>query len=59
MDTPKGLFKVQLSLFRNFHVENANGLDPFMWWFANQSEFPNVGFFGMTKFGHHGFIYEN
>jgi hypothetical protein len=44
LDAPKGLFKVKLSLFCSFHVENANGLDPLMWWFANQSKFPNVGF---------------
>jgi hypothetical protein len=39
----KGLFKVKLSLFHKFHVENVDSLDPLMWWVANESKFPNVG----------------
>jgi hypothetical protein len=41
----KILFKVEVSLFHKFYVENANGFDPLiMWWVANESKFPNVGF---------------
>jgi hypothetical protein len=44
-ETTKILFKVEVSLFHKFYVENENGFDPLiMWWAANASRFPNVGF---------------
>jgi hypothetical protein len=39
----EGLFKIELYLVRRFHVENANGLDPFKWWVSNKSKFLDVG----------------
>jgi hypothetical protein len=43
-EAPEGLLKSELPLFRRFHVENVVFLDPLMWWAANESRFPNVGF---------------
>jgi hypothetical protein len=43
--------KVELSLFRKFHVENANGLDPLKWRGCNQFKFPNVGFLAQQVIG--------
>ncbi len=44
-EATKILFKVEVSLFHKFYVENANGFDPLiMWRAANESRFPNVGF---------------
>jgi hypothetical protein len=43
-ETIKSLFKVELSLFHRFHVENVDSLDPLMWWAANEFRFSNVGF---------------
>jgi hypothetical protein len=40
----EGLLKAKLSLFHNFHVENVDFFYPLMWWVANESRFPNVGF---------------
>ncbi len=40
----ESLFKVELSLFHKFNVENDDGLDPLIWWFINKSRFSNVGF---------------
>jgi hypothetical protein len=55
----EGSIKVELSLFRKFHVENANGLDPLKWWGCNQSKFPNVGFFGTTNYRDPRFTNQN
>jgi len=41
----EGLFKVELSLFCRFHLENVDSLNPLMWWATNESRFPNVSFF--------------
>jgi hypothetical protein len=40
----EGLFKAKLSLFHRFHVGNVDCFDPLMWWVANESKFPNMGF---------------
>jgi hypothetical protein len=47
----EGFIKVELSLFRKFHVENANGLDPLKWWGCNQFKFPNLGFLAQQVLG--------
>jgi hypothetical protein len=50
-EVTKNLFKVQLSLFCNFNVENIDGLDPLIWWFVNQSRLSNIGSLGRQILG--------
>jgi hypothetical protein len=45
------LLKSKLPLFHRLHVENVDFLDPLMWWVANESRFPNVGFLAQHILG--------